>query len=162
MYIFIKGRPVMTMYIAPSVTPWRYKTSATTGPKHNPSFRLIKYDRITGRHLDLVQYYMDLPESNKHNRAIWNVAYIATRDMKIPDISPSSMDDFANRTKNPTSQEFQNHLKWRNANAEVMPCDALCHSLLFCNFMKLQERDFKVCLRDTQHYTATLAFGKRK
>jgi hypothetical protein len=64
---------------------------------------------------------MDLPESNKRSRPIWNVAYIATRDMKIPDISPTSMDDFANRAKNMQSYDFNNHLKWRNVNAEVMP-----------------------------------------
>ena len=151
----------MALYIAPSVTPWRYKTSSATGPKHNPSFRLIKYDRTTGRHLDLVQYYMDLPESNKQNRPIWTIAYTATTDMGIPDLSPRSMDNFATRTKNPNGPEFQNHLKWRNANAEVMPCDALCHSLIYCNYMKLHEHEYKTCLRDTQQYTASI-LGKRK
>ncbi|XP_011438303.3 acid sphingomyelinase-like phosphodiesterase 3b [Magallana gigas] len=155
------GRPEMTLYVAPSVTPWRYKIPSATGPKHNPSFRLIKYDRTTGRHLDLVQYYMDLPESNKQSRPIWSIAYTATKDMGVPDISPASMDGFATRTKNPNGPEFQNHLMWRNANAEVMPCDALCHSLIFCNFFKVHDHDFKTCLRDTQHYTASI-FGKRK
>ncbi|XP_062567055.1 acid sphingomyelinase-like phosphodiesterase 3b [Saccostrea cucullata] len=156
------GQPTMAMYIAPSVTPWRYKNSKATGPKHNPSFRMVKYDRVSGRHLDLVQYYMDLPESNRQGKPIWKIAYTATHDMGISDISPKSMDNFATRTRNPHSQEFQNQLSWRNAKAEVMPCDAFCHSLIFCNFKKLHDHDFKLCLRETQQYTATLPFGRRK
>jgi hypothetical protein len=82
--------------------------------------------------------------------------------MKLPDISPTSIDDFANRAKHIESHEFNNHLKWRNANAEVMSCDAQCHSFIFCNFKKLLAYDFNVCVRDTQRYTAAIAFGKRK
>jgi hypothetical protein len=59
--MFFSGNPAIPVFVAPSVTPWRFKLSdGTTGPAHNPSLRLVTYDRATGRHLNLQQYRMDL------------------------------------------------------------------------------------------------------
>ncbi|KAL5022237.1 hypothetical protein ScPMuIL_001392 [Solemya velum] len=51
------GEPVVPVFMAPSVTPLRYKISAGG---HNPAVRLIKYDRDDGSPLDISNYYMDL------------------------------------------------------------------------------------------------------
>ncbi|KAK7494039.1 hypothetical protein BaRGS_00014697 [Batillaria attramentaria] len=51
------------------VTPWRYKLPGQVGVPHNPAIRLVTFDRDTGRHLDIQQYYLDLPASNKQDQA---------------------------------------------------------------------------------------------
>jgi hypothetical protein len=49
------GEPLVPVFVAPAVTPWRYVIPSGTGPAHNPAIRLVKYDRQTGRQLDILQ-----------------------------------------------------------------------------------------------------------
>lgn len=46
--IAVTGIPMIPVFMAPSVTPWRYKNPKKTGAAHNPGIRLVKYDRATG------------------------------------------------------------------------------------------------------------------
>ena len=55
------GRPAVPIFVSPSVTPWRFKLSTgEIGLPHNPAIRLVTYDRDTGDHLNIQQYYLDL------------------------------------------------------------------------------------------------------
>lgn len=137
--------------MAPSVTPWRFKIPAlgVTGKAHNPGFRLIKYDQSTGRHLDLIQYYMDLPESNRLQKPLWKIEYVATKDMSIPDITPASMDLFVKRMTNLNGEEFKMFYRWRFTSAEhvsIKSCDRSCHAVLHCNFVHSSKAKYDQCV----------------
>lgn len=67
------------MFVAPSVTPWRFKLkSGQTGPPHNPSVRLVTYDRDSGRHLNVEQFRLDLPAANTQGTANFSLLYSLT------------------------------------------------------------------------------------
>ncbi|XP_048759893.2 acid sphingomyelinase-like phosphodiesterase 3b [Ostrea edulis] len=146
-----EDKPVLSLFMAPSVTPWRFKIPAlgVTGKAHNPGFRLIKYDQSTGRHLDLIQYYMDLPESNRLQKPLWKIEYVATKDMSIPDITPASMDLFVKRMTNLNGEEFNMFYRWRFTSAEhvsIKSCDRSCHAVLHCNFVHSSKAKYDQCV----------------
>ena len=55
------GNPVTSMFIAPSVTPWRVPLDYNDKtPPHNPGFRSIEFDADTYELTDYQQYVLDL------------------------------------------------------------------------------------------------------
>lgn len=148
---YVLDKPVLGLFMAPSVTPWRFKIPSlgVTGKAHNPGFRMIKYDQSTGRHLDLIQYFMDLPESNRMQAPVWKTEYIATSDMSIPDITPKSMDLFVKRMADPNGADFKKFYSWRFTSAEhpsVGVCDRSCHAIIHCNFIHSSKKNYDQCV----------------
>jgi hypothetical protein len=77
---FYVGNPAAPFFVAPSVTPWRYKLSnGETGPPHDPSVRLVTYDRDTGRHLNILQYKLDLPRATQPGGGNFTLLYNFTQ-----------------------------------------------------------------------------------
>lgn len=71
-YFFcLTGNQAVTQFTAPSVTPWRYRAETFTTDPHNPGVRLVKYDNVTGQHLDYTQYYINLTDSNRQENTTW-------------------------------------------------------------------------------------------
>ena len=149
MNLYISDKPVLALFMAPSVTPWRFKIPGVTGKAHNPGFRMIKYDQTTGRHLDLVQYYMDLPESNRLQTPVWKIGYTATSDMSIADITPDSMDAFIKRMADPDGEDFRKFYRWRFTTVDhpsVGTCDRSCHAVMHCNFIHSSKMKYDQCV----------------
>ena len=93
-------------------------TTETADP-HNPAVRLIKYDRKTGRHLDLFQYFVQLPEANHDKSLTPLLGYTATTAYGIPDISPDSLAAAVGNFSVPTSMYFAKYMRWYNV--DVIP-----------------------------------------
>ncbi|XP_071168876.1 acid sphingomyelinase-like phosphodiesterase 3b [Mytilus galloprovincialis] len=142
------GVGVLAQFCAPSITPWRYKFDGRTGPAHNPSFRLLKYDRSNGNLLDFTQYYMDLPEVNRNNQSEWKIEYNATTAYELADLSPASMAQLVTRMRTQKNHEFQSFRKfWTvsvNENYEES-CDEKCHAGFYCNSRHLEKDSFENC-----------------
>jgi len=134
------------------VTPWRYKIKALgiTGPAHNPAVRLVKYDRDTGKNLNVLQYYMDLPQSNAQKTPIWKLEYNATRDYQIDDVTPTSIHKLIQRMKPENSIEFKNFMKWHVvsvAKERQEECDDSCKTNMLCNFENVEQTSFDTCVK---------------
>ena len=141
----IIGSPVVPLFVAPSVTPLSYED--TTSPRHNPAVRLVKFDRQTGRPLDILQYYVDLPKANLKHHVNLTLGYIATREYGIPDVTPGALARLASMFKNATSPEFKAYMKWYTSNAiKDYPCDKNCHKVVLCAIGYLKEDEFSRCL----------------
>lgn len=141
------GSAVVSLFIAPSVTPWRYVLGNETEPPHNPGVRLIKYDRQSGRQLDILQYYVDLPTANKHNHVNWTLGYTATKEYSIPDIMPESLGALVNKYLDPNSPIFKKYVNWYNTNAvKDFSCNAQCHKIVMCGFRHLTQEEFFQCI----------------
>lgn len=139
----------MSLFIAPSVTPWRFKLSTgETEPPHNPGARLIAYDRQSGKQLDIYQYYLDLNLANHEDVAIWHLGYNATNLYGINDITAASMGTLVNKMTSPTDKNFLSYVTWYNTNADARsyPCDITCYKVVMCGFRYLEESSFKNCL----------------
>lgn len=142
-----KGSAVASLFIAPSVTPWRYVIGNETEPPHYPGARLIKYDRRSGRQLDLIQYYVDLSEANRQKRVNWTLGYSATNEYMIPDIMPESLGALVSKFQSPNSQLFKKYVNWYNTNAvKDYPCSTQCHKTVMCGFRYLTQEDFLRCV----------------
>ena len=144
---FILGSAVVSLFIAPSITPWRYVIVSETEPPHNPGARLIKYDRQSGRQLDILQYYVDLPAANANRQLNWTLGYIATNEFSIPDITPESMDALVIKLQDSSGQIFKKYVNWYNTNAiKGYPCNTQCHKSVMCGLRHMKEEDFVRCL----------------
>lgn len=136
------------MFIAPSVTPWRYVISSGPGPAHNPGIRLIKYDRTTGKHLDIKQYYLNLETANMAGFATWQLEYKASDVYKLSDLTPSNLHSLIEKMKDSSSEEFRK--LWLHS--VVSPparllgaCDESCHASIICGFTDFYLESFKSC-----------------
>lgn len=148
----VLGTGIVTQLCAPSVTPWRYKIPGTIGPAHNPSFRLLKYDRSTSNLLDFTQYYMDLPEVNMNNKSEWKIEYNATSVYSLSDLSSASMASLVRRMKNPIGREFQSFYRFWTVSVDPEyqeSCDKTCHARIYCNFRYLKTDEFGACINET-------------
>lgn len=138
----------MPQFCAPSVTPWRYKIPGRTGPPHNPGVRLIKYDRGSGEHLELVQYYMDLPKTNNMLNPVWEVEYTLPKDYGMSDLSPSSFSKLLAKMSESGSTEFNKYMKWRivsAVNTDEPLCDINCKSSYVCSLKTVDAQLFNKC-----------------
>ena len=132
-----------------------------TEPPHNPGARLIKYDRQTGRQLDILQYYVDLPTANQNKHVNWTLGYVATSEYDIPDIMPESLEALVNRLQDPTSPYFKKYVTWYNTNAaRDYPCTALCHSAVVCGFRHLEENEFNRCITAVSKSSSLFILGQ--
>ena len=142
------------MFVSPSVTPWRYVRPTETADPHNPAIRLIEYDRNTGRHLDLFQYYVDLPKANNDTSLTWLLGYKATAEYGIPDISPQSLASVVGNFSDLTSAKFAKYMGRYNVNAMPdFPCNETCHNTVLCGFRNLLDDDFERCLAKVRKIT---------
>ncbi|XP_076438432.1 LOW QUALITY PROTEIN: acid sphingomyelinase-like phosphodiesterase 3b [Babylonia areolata] len=146
-----QGRAAVPLFVAPSVTPWRYKLkNGITGPAHNPSLRLVTYDRDTGRHLDIQQLWLDLPNSPRNDT--FQQLYTFTQHYKVPDISAQSLDQLVTRmgSDEEGTKLLQDYYKFSVAGAdqEGKTCDKKCQGTFLCGFKHYELTSFDKCVED--------------
>ncbi|XP_060587321.1 acid sphingomyelinase-like phosphodiesterase 3a [Ruditapes philippinarum] len=140
-----KGVPTVPIFLAPSVSPLGYSLS------HNPGIRLIKYNRITGLHLEIIQYFLDVEAANIAGTASWELEYSTSGAYGLNNLSPGSLFSLINRMKAADSQEFKSfwkHYVVTPPKSLFKECDSKCHARVFCRFSKLTESDFAKCLQE--------------
>lgn len=138
----------MPIFIAPSVTPWRYKIPGKVGPAHNPGIRLVKYDRSSGVHLDIEQYYLDLVKANQHGVATWELEYKASAKYGTNTLTATDIQTLANKMKTATSNEFKSY--WMHYTVSpplnlTESCDDDCHTSIICGFTEFEMVAFRSC-----------------
>ncbi|XP_053403560.1 acid sphingomyelinase-like phosphodiesterase 3a isoform X2 [Mercenaria mercenaria] len=139
------GVPLIPVFLAPSVTP------ITLGPLHNPGIRLVKYDRVTGTHIDISQYYLDLHAANKAEIARWKLEYNTSGAYGLPDLSPEALDNLIDKMKDPASHEFKRYWKYyvvSPADEFIEDCDTLCHATVICGMTEFIQADFVNCFAE--------------
>ncbi|XP_046572573.1 acid sphingomyelinase-like phosphodiesterase 3b [Haliotis rubra] len=152
------GSPGVPMFMAPSLTPWRFKITDKTGDPHNPAVRLVKYNQQTGVPLDIHQYYMDLTASNRNNVSDWKIAYKASEAYGQSDLSAVSVDNIikAFKTDKSVLDKFIRHRSvLANGETTVNACDEKCRAELNCGFIHMTEDSFDSC------YTAIVGGSAR-
>ena len=143
----ITGVPAIPLFVAASVTPWRYVRPTETALPHNPAVRLIKYERHTARPLDILQYYVDLPMANTRNHLDLVLGYTATRDYGIPDVSPHSLQNLIQKFQDKNGIHFKTYMDWYNTYAtKNYPCDERCHKTVICGFTNFMKDMFDQCM----------------
>ncbi|XP_067657506.1 acid sphingomyelinase-like phosphodiesterase 3b [Haliotis asinina] len=152
------GGPGVPMFMAPSLTPWRYKNGDEASDMHNPAIRLVKYNQQTGVPLDIHQYYMDLTVSNRNNASDWKLEYKASEAYGQSDLSAVSVDNIIQALKTDKSlldQYIRHHTVLANGETTVNACDEKCRAELYCGFIHMTEDSFDSC------YTAIVGGSAR-
>ena len=107
---------------------------------------------FTGKHLDLEQYYLNLPKANREGNAVWELEYKATDAYNVTDLTATSLQDLNRRMKNPNSDEFQKYWKYYTvspADALLGQCEQVCHAKIICGFTKFHMSEFETCVKAT-------------
>lgn len=141
------GGADLPIYIAPSVTPWRYKLpEGVTGPSHNPGVRLVKYDRETGAQLDIEQYYLDLEKANKDGVANWELEYTASAAYDMGDISARQLLKLSESMKIITGDAFKKYWKFYSVSPkDLLECNATCHASIVCGLTEFSMAEYNDC-----------------
>ncbi|KAK6185874.1 hypothetical protein SNE40_008015 [Patella caerulea] len=139
------GTPAFPVFNGPSVTPWRYKIPVATGPPHNPGIRLISYDRTTGQPINILTYYINLPESNANNKTDWKLEYNFTHAYGIDDVTAPSIHKLTERMVKDRSL-VDMYYKYKDVSVTNSPaCDDNCRNSILCGFSKSKMDEFNSC-----------------
>ena len=142
------GKATVSLFLAPSITPWRFQIPNEVEPAHNPGARLVKYNRQTGKQLDILQYYINLNHSNTAGDITWLFGYKATSLYGIPDLTPVSMATLTNKMTDPHTSPFTDYVTWHNTNGSSdFQCDSTCFHSMKCGIKHAQDVDFQNCLQ---------------
>ncbi|XP_064596451.1 acid sphingomyelinase-like phosphodiesterase 3b [Liolophura sinensis] len=142
-----KGIPRIPVFIAPSVTPWRYKTDQLEfGRSHNPGIRLVSYDRFNGRHLNIIQYYLDLDKANKDSHAQWQLLYKATDVYDIPDVSARSLSNARELMLDSSKKHVQDYYERLTLMGDTSKIDDKCQYSIYCGMRYFDVPGFNKCL----------------
>lgn len=145
---YLTGKAAAPIFVAPSVTPWRYKIPTEIGPAHNPGIRLVKYDRTSGVHLEIEQYYLDLVKANQNGVASWELEYKTSSHYGLSSLTAADLTKVAGKMKTATSKEFKNYWKFYTVTPPEglqKTCDEECHSSIICGFTEFDMTKFKLC-----------------
>ncbi|XP_071089682.1 acid sphingomyelinase-like phosphodiesterase 3b [Haliotis cracherodii] len=141
--------PGVPMFMAPSITPWRYKIPGKSGDSHNPAIRLVKYNRDSGMPLDIHQYYMDLTESNKNNASNWTIAYKTSEAFGLSDLSADSLNGVIKKMETDKSlldKYIMHNTVLANGETTVNGCNQKCRAIFMCGFTHMDKPSFDSCV----------------
>ncbi|XP_048249590.1 acid sphingomyelinase-like phosphodiesterase 3b isoform X2 [Haliotis rufescens] len=142
------GSPGVPIFMAPSITPWRFKIPDESGDPHNPAIRLVKYNQQTGVLLDIHQYYMNLTDSNRNNASDWKIEYKASEEYGQTDLSAVSVDNIIKAFKTDKSL-LDKYIRYNtvlaNGDTTVNACDEKCRAEYNCAFINMNEISFDSC-----------------
>jgi len=142
------GQPAAPIFIAPSVTPWRYVIPSETGPAHNPGVRLVSYDKQTGKHQEISQYYLDLNKANENGTDDWELEYRTSDVYSLQDLTARSLEGLAGKMKTASGPEFRNYWRFYTVSPPddlLEACDANCHASIICGFTEYDLDTFATC-----------------
>ncbi|XP_025093239.1 acid sphingomyelinase-like phosphodiesterase 3b [Pomacea canaliculata] len=149
-----QGQPAVPLFVAPSVTPWRYKLkTGEIGPPHNPAVRLVSFDRTSGKHLNIQQYRLDLPQGNLQKKANFTLLYNFTQQYQVNDITAASLHELTVRMKRVNSEGDQlvnDYYRFTTADAvqedSAKTCDSVCQSRIRCGLTDHLMGSFDACV----------------
>ncbi|XP_066581214.1 acid sphingomyelinase-like phosphodiesterase 3b [Prorops nasuta] len=154
------GSPVSWIMMAPSITPHR-----DDGGPNNPGLRLYKFETKTGQILDYTQFFLNLPEANKHRQANWQVEYTLLKYYDLKEITAISLHDLADRFTQTNDYAF---VRYYGANMVSLPRDeeqvwgcggalsGICALHHYCTVTRLNPSSYSACYSS---YAYALASG---
>ncbi|XP_013405142.1 acid sphingomyelinase-like phosphodiesterase 3b [Lingula anatina] len=146
-----QGEPVVFALIAPSVTPWSSHIPPVylNQPVHNPTIRLLQYDRQSFQVKDYWHHYLELSDANKKGEAQWKKGYKFSEAYGTEEVSSISLahvvSNFDKRT-----DVFMKYLRYNinSAKGETIKtsCDAKCKRRYICSIKEVDAERLKKCI----------------
>ncbi|BFZ16766.1 hypothetical protein BsWGS_19805 [Bradybaena similaris] len=140
------GSQAVTQFTAPSVTPWRWRSKTFTTDPHNPGVRLVKYDNVTGQHLDYIQYYINLTDSNRLENTTWSILYSFTEGYKVTDMSVASLREiFSNMESNKNTDYSNKYCTYSVVSNYPIDCTDVKRAEIYCGGLYYDLNEAKDC-----------------
>ena len=106
---------------------------------------------LTGKHLDIEQYFLDLPKANNDGVAKWELEYRTSEVYRLTELTATSLKDLAHRMKYRSGSEFSSYWRFYTVSTAVSllgECDEVCHAKIICGFMEYNMTVFKDCVKN--------------
>ena len=121
--------------------------------KHNPAIRLVEYDRTTGNHLNIVQFYTDLTSANRNNRSNWIRAYDFKKAFDVSDVTAKSLHELTQKMGHPEGAKYlERYYQFTTVRADrdIDPaCDAVsCRSSVICGLHNIDYDKYDACVEE--------------
>ena len=119
-------------------------------------FKLLAF--VSGKHLDIEQYYLDLPYTNSGISQSWILEYRTSEVFNLTDLTADSLVGLTNLMKHKDSKEFQKAWKYRRVSLSTelqKECDHKCHVSFICEIFQLHLNGFTECVHEYMTGTAT-------
>ena len=149
--MIFSGEPVVSILLAPAVTPWETTLPGVIGgAANNPSIRLVEYDRTTGEVLDIHQYYLNLTDANLQEQngrpAEWIIAYKGTEYFDIPNMGTASLNELAQSMINADAL-FQKYYAINGVLYDPNEtCTEECKYIHYCAITEVEYPDYEACV----------------
>ncbi|XP_077979507.1 acid sphingomyelinase-like phosphodiesterase 3b [Glandiceps talaboti] len=155
------GEPINSMLLAPAVVPWRNKyVLRPEFGANNPGVRLIKYERSTGKLLDIIQYMTNLTEANQSGNTEWVEEYTATEAYGIEDVTTESLHNLVELLQPDSSEQFYKYNLYNSVSYDTSPCDEMCKKLHMCAITNVKIDEYDACMEGVstapQYHTLNL------
>ncbi|CAL1536691.1 unnamed protein product [Lymnaea stagnalis] len=145
------GTGASAIFIAPSITPWRYRIPTETGAPHNPGIRLVEYDRVTGAHMNYHQYFINLTDSNRNGVTNWTELYDFQKTYHVSDMSVQSLLTIYKSMQtvgNELLLKFCDHMLVTNI---PQNCTDAQQAGIWCGGQNTDIHDAKICVNEFIH-----------
>ncbi|XP_070580250.1 acid sphingomyelinase-like phosphodiesterase 3b [Ptychodera flava] len=144
------GEPINSMLLAPAVVPWRNKyVYRPEFGANNPAIRLVKFQRSTGKLLDIIQYMTNLTEANEKGQPSWVQEYIATEAYSIDDVTTESLHGLVESMRPEGSENFAKYNLYNSVSYDTSPCDEVCKRTHICAITNIKMEEFDACMEGT-------------
>jgi len=147
--MFSADSPVMSMFLAPAVTPW-FSTLPGVG-SNNPGIRLYKYSRQTRRIVDYTQYFLNLSAADTAGLDNWTVEYRATEAYDISAVDAASLSrvvqQFADDSQ--SSDLFSRYYRYNSVSHDLSNCTGQCKKQQVCAASEIDLDKYSQCVNST-------------
>lgn len=138
------GSPVGTIFLSPSVTPWKTTLPGVVDGANNPGIRIFEYDTETLLVKDVVTYYLNLTRANTAHGQ-WEKEYRLTESFRVPDASPASMHHILDRIANDHCY-LQKYYEFNSVSYDLTECDKDCRADHICAAREVDFYRYEKCL----------------
>uniref|UniRef100_A0A672YFW8 Acid sphingomyelinase-like phosphodiesterase 3b n=1 Tax=Sphaeramia orbicularis TaxID=375764 RepID=A0A672YFW8_9TELE len=144
MFYSSDGSPIGTMFLSPSVTPWKTTLPGVVDGANNPGIRVFEYDTQTLLVKDVVTYYLNLTRANAA-RGQWEKEYRLTESFRVPDASPASMHHILDRVANDNCY-LQKYYEFNSVSYDLTECNKDCRVDHVCAAREVDFYRYEHCL----------------
>jgi len=144
--MFYADEPVISMFMAPSVTPW-FIPLPDVG-SNNPGVRLYKYSRETGHIVDYTQYFLNLSAANTAGHDNWRVEYRATEAYGISAVDAASWNEVIQRfvSGSESLDLFSRYYHFNSVSYDLSDCTGECKKQHICAASEVDADKYSQCL----------------
>ncbi|XP_041730600.2 acid sphingomyelinase-like phosphodiesterase 3b isoform X2 [Coregonus clupeaformis] len=144
MFYSSEGSPISAMFLTPGVTPWKTTLPGVIDGANNPGIRVFEYDTQTLLVKDMVTYYLNLTHANVA-QARWEKEYRFTESFRVPDASPASMHQVAERMASNRCY-LQKYYEFNSVNYDLTECNSDCRVNHVCAAREVDFERYEHCL----------------